>query len=799
MVYLTEWYEVDPEKKTEEWADKVITYLRMRMQFLISPSRASWNMKVLMGSHDVKFTEDMFPNPQRSGVYFMPLTVMEKLRNILSSEIEDAGIQVQLKALDPTATDQKKKDRELLANRKRIEALISTLNAQIGQPPYSLQNEKDEDGKPLFGGDMSMFDDMGFDDREDEDIKHFFDQHYRLRTEIMAESPINFFMKFNQVEENFGLWVNDILAKKALAAKVFVNEINGAVSIRYVAPETIRTLSGNRRDYQDSPAREYIQNIFVHEFVQMVGDSFDWEKDIDYLLRAVNYANGQQFTGVHTDGYFLCGNGVKGDMGRAIAFADLLNFKVQVGYIEFKTDDKIVHKGTKQNKYGNPRMIKKKANYKGGSESGYEIYSRTDEVTRKATYLSLSNTSQKLYNYGKLSYQRRKGGQETGMEDEYSNFSIILYKEVGKTATEVAWPYIRIIERSFKQFERTLIKAKPPGMNYNWESLVKIAQRIMPDNNVKNSIEHVMEMFEKSADSIYTLPEIDGKPMGGGTQVNTPLPNGISASATQFLEVINYCFNEINAQLGISPLRNAYTPRERDTASLQVAAQQSSEKATGYIPRMLMKVLNHTAVRTLLFVQDIVKYRELNKVAYEFLRRAIGDQSVENIAALDNIPLHRFGIFVISLNVYQQRQKVEMMLEMALQSNQITVEQYLLISSIDDPQKAAMVLAYEKRRNERKTEQAMQQRAQEAQQLVAQQSQMEMQRTQMEGQMKLQEVQLKGEYDIRIEQMRIEGELMKQGMKIDAEPQKINAKTDAKIDEMVAKSDIEMQQPMNQS
>lgn len=319
---------------------------------------------------------------------------------------------------------------------------------------------------------------------------------------------------------------------------------------------------------------------------------------------------------------------------------------------------------------------------------------------------------------------------------------------------------------------------------------------MMPDNNVQNGIEHVMGMFEKSADGIYTLPEIDGKPMGGGTQVNVPLPNGISQSASQFLDVINYCFSEINSQLGISPLRNAYTPKERDTASLQIAAQQSSEKATGYIPRMLMKTLNHCAVRTLLFVQDIIKYRDINEVAYQFLRRAIGDQSVEDIAALDNVPLHRFGIFVISFNVYQERQKVEAMLMAALQMKEITVEQYLLISTIDDPQKAAMVLAYEKRRNERKTEQANQQRAQEAQQLQAQQMQMLMQQEQAKGQIELQGIQMKGEYDLKVEQMRIQGELMKQGMKIDAEAPKINAKKDAKIEEMAAKGDIEMQQPM---
>lgn len=796
-ITLPEWFEVDPEKKNEEWANKVITYLRQYMQFLVNPERARRNMQVLLGTYDVEFTKDMFQFPEKSGVDFVPLSVMEKLRNVLASEIEDAGIQVQLKAEDPTAYDQKQRDRELLANRKQIEALVSTLNAQIGRPPYSLKDEE-ENGEELFGGDTQRFDDMGFDSDSDEDLDHFFNTHYRLRTEIMAESPVNFFLKFNQVEENFTLWVNDIMAKKAVCAKVFVNQINGAIVTRYVAPETVRTFSGNRRDFQDSPAREYIQNVFVHEFMQMVGDEFnphDQQHMLD-LMTAVNLANGRQFTGVHTDGYLYCGYGAGVQGANLVSFADLMQFKVQIGYIEFKTTDKYVYKATKKNKYGNPRIIKKSVSYQGSGDSDYNRMERPDEVTRKAFYLVLTGTTQKLFQYGKLCYQGKGKASQPGMEDEYTNFSICIYKEVGKTATEVSKSYIRIIERAFKQFEKVLIEAKPPGTAYLYESLVKVAQKMFPENNTKVGIQEVINMFEKSANQIYTLPEIEGAPVGGGTSVNIALPNGLAASATQFLEVINWAFNEINSQLGISPLRNAYAPQERDTAKLQLAAQQSSEKATGYLPRMMMKMINHCVKRTLIYTQEIIKYRSVNEVAYEFLRRAIGDRSVADIKALNNIPLHRFGIFVISFNVAREQEEMKQILLIALQQKEITTEQYLLIKSIQDPQKAAMVLAYEKRRNERKMEQALQQRAQESQALQAQLQQIEMQKVQVEGQMKLQNTQLQGEIDIFIERLKQEGELSKQAMKIDAKPEEISAKKNAQIEQDVVQANLDAQKPI---
>jgi hypothetical protein len=310
------------------------------------------------------------------------------------------------------------------------------------------------------------------------------------------------------------------------------------------------------------------------------------------------------------------------------------------------------------------------------------------------------------------------------------------------------------------------------------------------------SIEKVMHMFEQSANKIYTIPQINGQPVGGGQPASIELQNGLSKSVMEFKQIIDWNFEMIYNTLGISPLRQAYAPQPRDVAKLQDKALEYSDKATGYIPRMMMKMLDNVGRRVMCTVQDIIKFKEINKVPYDFMVTALGSTTVEDIASLKDVPLHRYGIFIQSFNSFQERQEIKAMTAAAYTNKEISTEQYLLINNIRNPKKAAMILAYEKRRNERKQQELQAQQHQQAMELQQAKTQGEMQMKQMEGQLTLQNTQLEGEYKIKVALIEQQGKLQEMQMKPNNDVVKINAKTDGAIRQKEAEVNIDAQKPM---
>lgn len=791
MIQLPEYYYRDPGKKDKQWANTVITYLRTHLQFVVGQEKALKGMQTILGDYDMEFAKKMFRDWQESGVCFAPTAVLEKLRNILISEIEDAGIHVEVKSVDPVATNEKKKDRELLAQRRSIEALFNTLRSEIKMAPYSLKNEKDESGRPIFKGNIEDFEGMGLDPNSAEDLDYFFDIHHRLRHEIYAQEPINYFMKMNEMDKNLALWVDDILAKKAIACQVYVDKTTGQIKQRYVPPELIKSFSNNRRDLKDAPAIAVEQKVTVSELLGMMGDDFNPETDWQYILQAVNSTWNRAYTGIVLNNSLYWGYG----QGLNICnYYDLLQLKISVGYIEWMSFNDTVIKYTGKDFIGNPRVrYKRPTDMPEGKQAknrpdGYQRKTHTDPCIYKSWYLILSTAEQWLFGFGKLPYQHIEGA-----EDEYARYSIRCVMEVGKTVAEIAWPYIVIIEKAFKKFEWMINAAKPPGTDYNYESLVAVATKMFDGMKTAAAVNELMKMFAGTSNTIHSNENIDGNVIGGSGQVHTPLANGLSAAAVQFQEIMNWAKNEINNLLGISPLRQAYQPGERDTYKLQQAANASSDKATGYVPRMINTLLENVAISTLNFVQSGVKYKGVNDSLYKYLLTALGDKVVEDIESVGDVAYHRYGIFVHAYDSYAERQEMKLIIQQAFVNKEITVEQMLLINSIKNPKRAAMTLAYEKRRNERKQQEAAQKQHEYLMMQQQQQQQGQLQIKQMEIQGEIEKENVKGQWDYKVKELEIQGQLAGQDKKSMAQLEQSDKRTANRIEEKAAAANIDSQ------
>lgn len=691
LINLREWFELDESKKDANWGNMIITYLRQHMQPVINDSHAREGIEYLFGDHSMEEVKAMFKDPKKAGVNFAPVAIMEKIRNIFISEMRQMGIIINVRATDPTADEDKMHDVGLIKRKKHIEGLMSYLYQSIGEPAYKLEDEERISGKKPYKGNGQEFDSMGLNPEDPEDVDFFLKHFHRFDHEIALGDCIEFIMTYNEVDELISYWVNDILSKKAIGGKMYVSDETGAVKIGYLAPESISALQGRRKDYKDATCIGYEQNVTVAEMIEIIGNEFDYDRDMNELLRAVNYAYKSEYTGVHSDNKLYYGQ-----QGNCCSYSQFMQFQISLGYIEFKSTNAKAYKVTDKNTFGNYSVFPISLSQEVSADSRYRKESEYQQCTYKAYYLAYSPSAQRLYKWGKLNYQYFEGA-----EDQISNYSIFCYKEVGKSVVEIAKPFIQFIEKNFKKFEYMVVRAKPPGRAYNYESLVKIAMQMFPEANQRVGVETVLGLFYESANEIYTLPEIDGQAMGGGTNVNYDIPHGLSKSIVEFKNNIDWGIEQINSLIGISPLRDAYSPKPREAVGLQEKALDYSQHATYYIPGMVTNMLNRMAVRGCYYVQDIITFKDKNTIPYKFFCRALGYLTVEKISTLERVAAHRYGIFVESLDQGKEVAELKQVLFAALQNKAIDTAQYLLIKGIKNPKKAYLIFAYMENRNKK--------------------------------------------------------------------------------------------------
>lgn len=786
MITQQEYFEIDPRKKNEQWADKMIAHHRQQWGHLVDQKRAKEGMQYILSKHDLKNVISMFESPDETGINFVPIAIMEKIRNIVVAERNKAGVFINLNAIDPSARKEKDADYQLLKNRRDIERTMTGLDKQMGLPEYKLSNEKKLSGKSAFNGNIGDFDELQLDDSEGYHIDYFFKTHYKLMHEIRGQEVLNYFVKFNDLKSNIDYWCNDILAKKAIAMRMFVNEISGAIEYKYMPSEKIKLVPGKRKDGKDAECIGYEDTMKVGDWIKLVGNSFDWNTEADFLVRAVNSNNALEITGVMDDvtGNYSFGN----SSGTTCSYSAFMQYNVSFGYMEFKSIDANSYKVGK-NFHGNKALKPINPNRQLSNDTVYAKESFYNEVTYKSYFLVLSPSTHRLYKFGKLFHQAIEGS-----EDEYSNFSIIIRQQEGPTVAEIAAPFIEIAQEAFYKFKWMIRKAKPKGRVFAYESIVKVATKMIGTGNKAADVHQVIKMFEDGINELYSYPEIDGKAMGGGSAPNFDKMNGLDPTAMKFSEIIDWAVNQISDKLGINSIREAYSPSPNDGYKLQMQTLQQSRNATDYISQMIMSVLENCGKNTLNITQDIIRYK--GSIAYDFLKKAVGEETLRDLEDLKGFAFHRYGIFIDTFNNDIERQEIKAATMDAWGKGEITYETMLMVNGIDDPKKAGLVLSFEKWRKDKEKQKEIQQQQQNLLQIEQQKHQLEMERIVTKGKLEIEKANVEGKWYFEAHKSGSDAKILSQQMRNENEPEKIHLRTEGEIEKEIAKSNIKNQQPV---
>lgn len=798
--------EVDPAKKDAVWANQVINVHRMNWRPLVSRDRAFENRNILYSTQPLDKVRDSFQDEDfKKNVDFIPLPIMEAFVNAVVEEITKNPPKAELKSIDPTATIMREADIQLLKNRKIVERDITSFQQQIGIPtPYKMPYEN-------FNGNVKEFDKMGLNEENPQDIQFYEENFQKLGVEMAGQSVIDHVLKVNKFDEStLRRMVKDIFACKVNSTQIYVDKTTGEIKSRYIDMQICRGVFGDTNDGKNDICRGWEDNTTVMEWLSMVGNEFDWIRDWKHLLWAINYCNGTKFTGfIRNNTHYDCCNDVSfmGQMGLGEVQTNLLDwsmaytYKVYCGYIEWKTVDATQ---TYLRSHTNPDFVdivpysfelkKKKEIKEYYKESFYQ------QQWYCSYFIATTSMTQWIYGFQKVYFQ-----QIEGANDEYSNGTLCYYQEEGKSAVEIAKPYLQPANFAYYRMLWLIYKTKPDQEEYLLDELVTMAKELqrefpqMAGNGTAPSFENILNQIiqyqRKSHVKLRVLPEVEGRkqpqlPLMGERQGS----GGLDATAIAMQAVTQWAEAQISLKIGINPMRLGANPPSRESTQSEETTIQYSFNTTGYIYRMIQYVKEHAANTILTYAQDIVKFKD--SLPYKWLISLVGFDTIESLKVLDKWAAHRCGLCIGDYNRNIDKQRIMQAADIALQKGTLTEPEWFIINTTEDPRRAHAILMRLAREKERR-DRAFEMQKIQAQDAVGQrQFEREMALVQAKGQIEVQKAELQMRGYIGAAQINAENKLNVKELQVAGEQPKIEAKTEGQKQLEREKANLESQKSL---
>jgi hypothetical protein len=801
---------LDPAKKTPEWANFVITVLRRDWRRLRNVEMMWTDRATMFSVNEITEVKNSFDDEEfKKSVKFVPLPILEPMVNAIVEEITRNPPKTELRANDPTAINEKKQDIELLKHRKILESDRSELQSRVygeNYPQYKLPYDK-------FNSNAEDFDKMGLDADDPDDVNFYAENFQRLKAEIAGQAVINAVAKNSRFDKTLTRkLVKDAFASKTGCVKKYVDEITGEIKDKYIDPQSCYGIFGETNDGKDDICRGYQDNATVMEFLQLVGSEFVFERDWRYLLWGINYCNIRKFTGFIRNGvpFDCCANsGWMAEMGltdiqesNLIDWSMAYTYKVYMGYIEWRSPEATSTFLTNRNNQNFTDIVPYDYTLKKKQiKEGYEKESRYQIPWYKSYFIATTNVSQWIWNYGKVYLQNTYGAN-----DEYCNGTLCYWQEEGLSATEIARPYLQVANFTFYRMLWVIFKAKPDAEEFVYEELLQLAGNTLRQfpqgstNGVQSIQTVLMDLVKQMRQKhirFRTYPRVEGRAVQQIYPIEKKNSGGLDPIAMSMQAVTMWAESMIAQKIGLNQMRLGQNPPSRESTRSEENAVQFSMATTGYFYRMIQYIKEHLAIVSLNYAQDIIKFKA--SLPYKWLLNQIGQEQFSNLKAIEKFAYHRFSLFIEDGNDSINKQDIKDAATAAIQNGEITYDQWFLVTQSVDLKRAALMLAHYKMKEKKREEQMSAEQSQAAQQLA-----------QMQHQMKMEEIQLKGKLDLEVEQERsrsfilssqiqAQNKLEVKELQNNNEPVKAAAKAAAETEVASNKQDLEQQKSFNEA
>lgn len=792
---------LDP-KKGYDYFQLAITTLRRDWRQIVNIQNAIYWRELLDGRQSIHNVIESFADKDfKKHANIKPLAIMSVFVNEMVENIKQSPPKVELRAEDPSSLDMKAKDIQLLKNRKILENDRSALQAKVGMPPYQLPTDS-------YKGNVQKFDEMGFNENDDDDINFFSQNYHELNYTIGGQQLINSILKLARFDKGMiTKYVRDAMALNTICGDSYVDRITGEIKTEYIYPEEYFNIPSDTEDGADDICKGFQRSVTIGEFLRRVGSDFDWYNDWPYLIWAINYHNNSKYTGFlrNNIGYDCIGNvnltgraGVQeGWNSSLLDWSVAYRYKVYMGKIQWICPEatETYLKSKKDGSYvsGIPynypmKNKKMKAEYETESWYQFQLY--------ESYFLATTSLSQYIFSYGKTYHQVLEG-----VNDEYCRWTLWHYQNQGKSISEIAEPYINLANFTFYRMLWAVYKAKPEEDQYMIEELLEISkgvQRLFPQVNTSNTqiklddiLSQLIQFQREKSIRLRTYPKAEGRTIPQLASLKSERA-GIDPVATAMQQIMQWAQQMIAIETGINSMRIGANPPSRESTKSEENTIENSERSTNYVYRMIQYMKEHLATTSTLYAQDIVRFKD--SLPYDWILKLIGQEKTDAIGMLDDFAAHRYSIFVEDMSDIQLKQDIKAASSVALQQKTITYDQWFVINTTADVKRGWQLLSFLQRKQDKKIRKQAIQDQQIALQMEQAKHQMKMEEINATGNFELRKADITAKGVVAAAQIQSQGRINVKELQVESEIPKVQAKSDGQIQVDKEKKNLESQE-----
>jgi hypothetical protein len=647
------------------------------------------------------------------------LPIIPKFRRIALSTLFKSDYNISVDAVDPVAQDDKQKF--YADNAAKI--ILKDEFAKSGLDP-ELIPQPEIDASSLNELDMYM------------------NYSYKHRMAIEMEQALELIMSLNKFENERNKVIEDLHDWGIGGYKEYF-DAQGNIKIKRVNPMNLVMSYTTDPNFKDIQYVGEVTEMTIADLKQMAGDKIS---DADYEMVAEKYANKYNVASTLRDlnsNY----NGIYD------------GFRIKVLDLEFYSYNHIILE-ERVNSKGN-KVVGRAAKAKPNRSD--KKYSKTDyKVVYKGKWIVGSDV---FFDCGLATNMKRAKSSLTDTSLSFHLAAPNMYQMSTYSLGDQMKSIADQIQLAWYKLQNVMLRARPRGIMIELGALENV-----PLGKAGRALKpmEILDLYNQTGNLVYRRLNDEGN--ASNYKPIEELDNGIGGEAVQYFNIIKQNIDLLRDILGFNEVTDGSTPDPRMLNGVAKYASESTNNSLDFIKRAERDLLERLSYDLTLRIQDAAINGSISGYV-----RALGSESVQFFKLDPNVSSYECGLKIRQKPTEFEKEKLSRRIEQAIQSNQITLADAMMIENLENLKYAEVLLGYRITKNQEEA----QKRAMEQQQMNGQ---IQMQSAQAAEQAKQQTMQM--EMQLKAQYLQMEKELESQllGMKLQNEALIEQGKISGKID-----------------
>jgi hypothetical protein len=624
-----------------------------------------------------------------------PVPIIPKFVDIVVNGIAAKKYDLKAYAQDPFSAQQRTNYVNGIYRDMQTKQYLAQIQQQTGM---NLYNSSDPENLP----------------QSKEELEIHMQLNYKQSIEIAEEEVINNTLAFNKFDLVNKRVTEDVVTLGIGAMKTTFNKSEGVV-VDYVDPANLVYSYTNDPNFEDIYYVGEIKSLTLAEIKKQWSYLTD-----DELQKMVRYPG--------RDGY--------------IANPNYDNDLVQILFFEYKTFIDQVFK-IKRTESGLEKTLQKPDTFNPPQSDNFNRVSRTIEVLFSGA--KVMGVPQML-EWNLAENMTRPFSNTTKVNMSYTICAPNLYQGRMESLVSRITGFADMIQLTSLKLQQVIQRMVPDGVFVDVDGLAEVDL----GNGTNYNPQEALNMYFQTGSIVGRSLTQDGDPNRGKVPIQELQSSSANGKIASLINTYQYYLQMIRDVTGLNEARDGSQPDPNALVGLQKMAANASNIATKHILDASLYLTVRICENISLRIADMLQF----PLTRQSLIQSISKANVGNLEEIAGLHLYDFGIYLELEPDEEEKAQLEANIQMALQQNQIYLEDAIDVRQINNIKLANQVLKYRRLQKEAK-DQAQQQ------QMVKVQAQAQQQSSEAAAMQEVQKQEALAQTQIQIEQAKSQFEIQR--------------------------------------